>query len=108
MRTTAMPCFGPSANRCTTSIRSRAPAAEAKDVLHRHPRATELDRQREREIQQQRERYLAAAGDAGAELVELRRLLRVDGVEFRLGHGSSSREDGSGAADRDSSTRTAN
>ena len=46
-------------------------AAEAKDVLHRHARASELDRQRQREIHQHRERHFGGAGHAGAELGEI-------------------------------------
>ena len=46
-------------------------AAEAEDVLHRHPRPTELDRQRKRQVHQHGERHFCVAGDSGAKLREV-------------------------------------
>src|SRR5262249_47011595 len=56
-------------------------AAKAQNVLHRHAPASELDRERQREIHQHRERHFRGAWGPRAQLGEIRGALRGGALE---------------------------
>src|SRR5262249_48565508 len=85
-------------------------ATQAQDVLHRHACATQLDRQRECEIHEHRERHFRPARNAGAKFGEIGTLTcatACECVDVCLIHELSSMEDGRGSALSGSRTRTA-
>src|SRR4051794_26862543 len=79
----------------TLQLYDRA-ATEAQDVLHGHSRASELDRERKREIHQHRDGNFGATGNAVSELCKVWGALHCGfchGVYVYLGHELSSEEE---------------